>query len=933
MPPFIALDIETTGLDARHDAIIEIGAVRYNSKDTAETWQSLINPQCAIPAHITQLTGITGQMVAQAPPIKAVIQEFADFVGDLPIVGHNISFDLSFLEVHHAFDANPICDTFEVAAVLLPTASRYSLSALVEQLGAYNVQPHRALEDAQATRAVLLKLFEKGLQLSVHLVAEIVQASQHIQWYGSWFFSTLLKELAKAPIAAHKASGELFGVLLDEPAELLVQPLKPNAIMEPLDVEEVCALLQSGGAFDAYLDQFESRSEQIEMLRAITNALSNSQHLMVEAGTGIGKSFAYLVPAALWATRNNSRVVISTNTLNLQDQLMHKDIPDLKKALALDVRAAVLKGRSNYLCPRRLQALRHRRPRDAAELRLLAKVIIWLHEGGNGELAQLNISGPAERDSWIRISAQDETCSMEVCLSRLDGICPYFKARQSALGAHIVVVNHALLLSDVIANNRVLPDYKYLIVDEAHHLEDASTNALSYKATRADVERLFNELGGKTSGVLGGLLQQLRKLLKPSDLAAVEQAVDQAGTLAFRAENGFRTFFSAIDDFMRQERNDGQISDYGQQVRVTPAAHHQPIWGDVETAWEEAAQPLDALLRVLDNILHDLSDLQTPDQEDLEYSIGDLAAISHRLKDLHEHISALIFDLQDNTIYWIELDPRYNNSLSLNFAPLHIGVLMENYLWHTKESVVVTSATLTANNRFDYIRARLNADEADELMLGSPFDYENAALLFLPTDMPEPIDQRNYQRFVERAILQTARATGGRMLALFTSYRQLLETSAVISPLLARDEIQVYEQGSGASTSSLLESFRLSQRAVLLGTRSFWEGVDVPGEALSILMIVKLPFDVPSDPIISARAETFENAFSEYTLPEAILRFRQGFGRLIRTQTDRGVVAILDRRVRSKQYGQYFLQSLPNCHLVESSIEDLPDAAVRWLNL
>jgi len=949
MPPFVALDIETTGLDARRDAIIEIGAVRYNGKDTAETWQSLINPQCAIPAHITQLTGISGQMVAQAPPIKAVIQEFADFVGDLPIVGHNISFDLSFLEVHHAFDVNPICDTFEVAAVMLPTAPRYSLSALVEQLGTYNVQPHRALEDAQATQAVLLKLFEKGLQLPVHLAAEIVQASQHIQWYGSWFFSTLLKELAKAPVASREVSGEPMGVLFDESADLLVQPLKPNAIMEPLDVEEVCALLQSGGAFDVYLDQFESRSEQIEMLRAVADALSNSQHLMVEAGTGIGKSFAYLIPAALWSTSNNSRVVISTNTLNLQDQLMHKDIPDLKKALALDLRTAVLKGRSNYLCPRRLQALRHRRPRDAAELRLLAKVLIWLHEGGNGELAQLNISGPAERDTWIRISAQDETCNMEVCLSRLDGICPYFKARQSALGAHIVVVNHALLLSDVIANNRVLPEYKYLILDEAHHLEDASTNALSYKATRADVERLFNELGGKTNGVLGGLLEQLRKLLKPSDVAAVEQAVDQAGTLAFRAENGFRTFFSAIDNFMRQERNDSPISDYGQQVRVTSAAHHQPIWGDVEIAWEDAAQPLDALLRVLDNILHDLTDLQVPDQEDLEYSIGDLAAITHRLKDLHEHISALVFELQENTIYWIELDPRYNNSLSLNFAPLHIGVLMENYLWNTKNSVVITSATLAHPKKiddksftfcFDYVRERLNAIDADELILGSPFNYKKSVLLFLPTNMPEPIFKPGpknynnvYQKSVIRAILDTARVSRGRMMVLFTSYRQMLATSAIVSPLLARDEIQVYEQGSGASTSSLLESFRVSQRAVLLGTRSFWEGVDVPGEALSILMIVKLPFDVPSDPIIAARAETFENAFSEYTLPEAILRFRQGFGRLIRTQTDRGVVAILDQRITSKEYGELFIKSIPNCHEIKDIIENLPDHVKSWLDL
>jgi DNA polymerase-3 subunit epsilon/ATP-dependent DNA helicase DinG len=367
-------------------------------------------------------------------------------------------------------------------------------------------------------------------------------------------------------------------------------------------------------------------------------------------------------------------------------------------------------------------------------------------------------------------------------------------------------------------------------------------------------------------------------------------------------------------------------------VRIIPAVQHQPAWIEVEIIWDNTSQPLDALFRIIDSVLKDASDLGMGTDEELELASGELSGIIRRMKEMHQQISALVFELDDNVIYWIEQDARYN-SLSLNFAPLHIGVLMENYLWHTKESVVVTSATLTANNNFDYIRSRLNADEADELVLGSPFDYENSALLFLPTDMPEPGDARNYQRFVERAILQTAKATGGRMLALFTSYRQLLETSHVVTPLLAKEKIQVYEQGSGASTSSLLESFRKDERAVLLGTRSFWEGVDLPGEALSVLMIVKLPFDVPSDPVIAARAETFENPFSEYTLPEAILKFRQGFGRLIRTQSDRGVVAILDRRVRSKQYGQYFLRSLPNCHLVESTVEDLPDAAARWLNL
>ena len=932
MFPIVALDIETTGLDKFRDTIIEIGAVKYDGTEIVGRWQALINPQRLIPAPIIQLTGITNEMVQDAPPISAVIQDFADFVGDLPVIGHNVTFDLGFLQIQHPFDNNPVNDTFEIAAVLLPSAPRYSLSALVDSLEVSNLQPHRAQEDAEATLAVFLRLVEKAKKLPLHLLAEIVQASQKLEWDAGWFFSQVLRESSKEVPQARKAKQQDYGVLFADPSELLAQPLKPNPTLVPLDVEETTAVLSPGGPFSKYLKNFESRNEQLEMLQAVTSALSNSQHLMVEAGTGIGKSYAYLVPAAFWSMRNNTRVVISTNTLNLQDQLIHKDIPDLKAALGIDLRAGVLKGRINYLCPRRLEALRHRKPRDVNELRLMAKILVWLEEGGSGLLSEINLTGPVEKEVWNRLSAQDEACTADVCLNRMGGVCPYFRARQTALSSHIIIVNHALLLSDVVANNRVLPDYKYLIVDEAHHLEDASTGALSYRVTRVDIERLFNELGGSSSGTLGQLLVALTNKLKPAEYSAVSKVIEKATDLAYRIETKFRTFFQSVEEFLLQERNGGEIGDYGQQVRVVPATHHQPIWDDILISWDEVSQPLEDLQRSLGGLISGLSDEEAAGTESVEDLLGDLLSIVRRIQEMDTNINAMVNELDSNTIYWIEMDAKYNR-LSLNFAPLEIGPLMENYLWHTKESVVITSATLTANNNFDYIRARLNADEADDLILGSPFDYENSAMLFLPTDMPEPGDYRNYQRSVERAILRTARETGGRMLALFTSYRQLKATSHIVSPLLAKDDIQVFEQGEGASTSSLLDSFRTTDRAVLLGTRSFWEGVDVPGEALSILMIIKLPFDVPSDPVIAARAETFENAFSEYTLPEAILRFRQGFGRLIRTQSDRGVVAILDRRVLSKQYGKLFLQSLPACHQVISSIEDLPDDAARWLDI
>jgi DNA polymerase-3 subunit epsilon/ATP-dependent DNA helicase DinG len=309
-----------------------------------------------------------------------------------------------------------------------------------------------------------------------------------------------------------------------------------------------------------------------------------------------------------------------------------------------------------------------------------------------------------------------------------------------------------------------------------------------------------------------------------------------------------------------------------------------------------------------------------------------LSNLYRRLSEVHNHTNGLVFEPNSETIYWVEIDSKSRN-LSLYAAPLHIGSLMQKHLWYEKESVILTSATLTAADEFDYIRNRLYADDAYELALGSPFDFETATLIYIANDVPEPSDRQGHQRALEQGILQLALSTGGRMLVLFTSYDQLKRISKAISTPLAREDIRVYEQGEGASANTLLESFRTDERSVLLGTRAFWEGVDVPGEALSVLVIAKLPFDVPSDPIVAARAETFEDPFFQYNLPEAILRFRQGFGRLIRTQYDRGIVVVLDKRVLSKQYGRLFIESLPKCTVQVGPLSSIPNAASRWLNL
>src|SRR5215207_7610523 len=707
----------------------------------------------------------------------------------------------------------------------------------------------------------------------------------------------------------------------------LMNPENPVA----LDVDEIASVLEYGGPFSQYFQSFEQRPEQVDMLRAVSNALSYGSHLMVEAGTGVGKSFAYLVPAALFAKQNNTRVVVSTNTINLQDQLIQRDLPNLSQALNLDFRFSVLKGRSNYLCPRRLENLRHFGPRNADEMRVLAKVMVWQLNNQSGDRSELNLTGPTEREVWVRLSAEDDACTTETCIKRTGGACPFHRAKTMSQAAHVLVVNHALLLSDVATGSKVLPEYSHLIIDEGHHLESATTNALSFKLNQFDMERMMKEIGGTNTGVLGRLLGEMKDALRPSDFGLLQKSVSRATDMTFRIEQMNRQFYTILGEFAKLQREGQPQSNYSWQARVLPATRTLPGWDEVEIAWDTIDETLSLLIASLAEIYKAAADLYADGHENLQDVMADMSNVARRLTEAEANINGMIGKPIPGMVYWIEVQPN-GNRLSLNAAPLSVGPLVEKYLWHEKRCLILTSATLTTHGEFQYLRNTLGADEADEMQLGSPYDYESAALLFIANDIPEP-NAHGYQQALDRAIVATAKATGGRMLVLFTSYAALKKTAQAITGPLAREEIYVYEQGDGASPNALLESFKATERAVLLGTRSFWEGVDVPGDSLSVVVLTKLPFDVPTDPLIAARSEIYEDSFYQYYLPEAILKFRQGFGRLIRTASDRGVVAILDRRVLTKQYGRLFLESLPPCTARQGPVTNLAREAGKWLGM
>jgi Rad3-related DNA helicase len=531
----------------------------------------------------------------------------------------------------------------------------------------------------------------------------------------------------------------------------------------------------------------------------------------------------------------------------------------------------------------------------------------------------------------VRVSAEDDTCTTETCIKRTGGACPFHRAKTMSQSAHVLVVNHALLLSDVATGSKVLPEYSHLIIDEGHHLETATTNALSFKLNQFDLERMMKEVGSSSAGVLGRLLTETQEALRPSDFGLLQQKVSRATDMAFRIEQMNREFYNIVGEFARLQREGQAQSNYSWQMRVLPATRTLPGWDEVEIAWDTTGETFRMLMISLAEIYKGAAELYAEGHDHLEDVMGDISNLARRLTEAETNITGMISKPNPGMVYWIEVQPN-GNRLALNAAPLSVGPLVEKYLWHEKRSVILTSATLTAHGEFQYLRNTLGADEADEMQLGSPYDYENAALLYIANDIPEP-NANGYQQQLDRAILATAKATGGRMLVLFTSYAALKKTAQSITGPLAREDIYVYEQGDGASPNALLESFKATDRAVLLGTRSFWEGVDVPGDSLSIVVLTKLPFDVPTDPLIAARSEMYEDSFQEYYLPEAILKFRQGFGRLIRTASDRGVVAILDRRVLTKQYGRLFLESLPPCTARQGPATNLAREAGKWLGV
>jgi predicted DnaQ family exonuclease/DinG family helicase len=940
-PCYVALDLEMTGTDPERDGIIEIGAVKFGAEEPIDRFATLVNPGRSLPRRIEALTGIKASELTEAPPFEQVADALVRFVGDAPVVGQRLARDLAFLERQGLVPEGPVFDVAELAELLIPGLPDYGLLSLTRHFDIPFPVRHRALADAEATMAVFCRLRDLTAGVEPAVLDEIVRLTAETSWPARYFFREVAARVGRV---AGQHRTDMDGVPLDvtrrggDTGPALVANDHPRLV----GAEEVAAVFECALAEADRFGAFERRPEQVAMAGAVAEALSDGGRLIVEAGTGTGKSLAYLVPAACYALRNNARVLVTTNTINLQEQIIGKDVAELRRLLdagapadvrarTADLRVSQLKGRRNYVCLQRLAAMRRAGAQTDAEARFLTRLLLWLQVSDTGDRSELSLR-PEEEPLWNRVCAQDTTCFAGPSYYVRNGECRLLQARKRAEASHIVVANHALLLSDLAAGGRALPPYDHLIVDEAHNLEDEATNQFGFQAGQGHFAEHLDRLALHGAGREGGLAATVHDALRmvPADSPA-SHIHTLADTLAAKVEHAralIPEVFARVHTFVA---NHGEGNgEYDNRLLLTAAKRAQPEWAQVELAWENMRL---ALLQVEDALVRlkvGLADAGSADILDYDGLVSAVAAAAQDGLRLRQGVDAIIERHESDRIAWITTN-RLTGAVSFSSAPLNVGEVLEDYLFGRKASVVLTSATLSTGGSFQYVKERLGLTDADELMLGSPFDYKRAALVLLPTDIPEP-NRPDYQRAVEEAVVDLCTATKGRALVLFTSHSALRATHAGVRRRLERAGVRVLGQGIDGTPKELLGALRAHPQTVLLGTSSFWEGVDVVGEALSLLVIAKLPFSVPTDPVFSARAALFDEPFMEYALPQAVLRFKQGFGRLIRHRSDRGVMVVLDRRLRSKNYGRLFLESLPACSVSQAALKDLPSLAARWLD-
>lgn len=922
---YCVVDLETTGFSPGRDSIIEVAALKARGDEVTGRFSSLVDPGVPIPASITALTGIDDEMVAGSPSIEQLFDELSAFIGDSTLVAYS-RLEEGFLGYLYELLGpgrlpNRYLDVMDLAVMLMPSLNGHRQVQLASIWDIPCGREHRAADDVET----LFRVFSILRNALYHAPLPVLKALlDHSPSYAG-ALSVLLAEVVAARAGGRRVEAlDLRQAVTRDRFWQDIPPLEAGPEHPVVRAGEVREIFSADGSLARQFKNYEERDEQLEMAEAVRRAFEERELVMVEAGTGTGKSLAYLAPAVLWSRASGLPVVVSTRTLNLQDQLYTKDLPTLEEALGDgSFRYSVLKGYSNYICLRKLQALASgRRKLGEKQMGILGMLLNWVGENETGDISLLNVS--YLRGLEEHVMANHRECPGARCRFARDGSCFYRRALHRARRSHIVVVNHSLLLSGVNV------PFKCAIIDEAHTLEDVATDQytleISFKEARRFLDSLYSPVDG--AGFLADMSSSLSRHVDGDPMDRLEFEIDEVKEAVEICLEDLESAFLALCDF---HSGAGEMPE---EIRFGQGERESIEYSRLEGRSAE----LEASLEKLDARLRRVLDLVRGVEEggvELEYLQSDLEGKAARAAELESGLDLFFSDEQDGRVRWATVGPTERvEQQSMKATPVHVGEILAEQLFGELESALLTSATLTVNGSFDFFASRIGLDLLDGrapggVVLDSSFDYRRQMQVLILHDMPEPTSPEYEPRLAE-VISEAIEAAGGGALVLFTNRSLMFRTYELAADGLRRKGLPVLCQRTGHSRRRLTEEFVEDPASSLFGTASFWEGVDARGTTLKLVIVTRIPFESPGKPVFAARSELIRQQggsdFMHLSLPLAALKLKQGVGRLIRTRTDRGQVLLLDSRISSMRYGQVLLRSLPGGIRRKVSLDEMTRA-------
>lgn len=905
----VVLDTETTGLSHRENELIEIAAARLRGREIVDRFDTFVKPSGLIPAEITELTSITNADVAHAPSAEGAVAALAEFVGGAPVIAHNAAFDRGFIEaVSGGSEVSDIwIDSLALSRIALPRLSSHKLASMAELFGCASVS-HRANADVEALCGVWRILLCGLDDLPLGLMRRLADMHPDVPWSYRPIFSFLAGSHPEAVfslvsarhdiLAADSSSAAGFGARID--ADELPGLNMPSR-------EEVEACFEPDGLVNRMYPGYEPRVEQMQMAAEVRDALATSSHRVIEAGTGVGKSIAYLVPFAQAAKRNNITVGIATKSNNLADQLMYHELPRLAREIEGGLTYCALKGYDHYPCLRKLERLARasevHTTRDPADtLTAIAVIYAYACQSPAGDLDGLGIR-------WRSVRKADLTTSSRECARRLCSFypdkCMVHGSRRRAARADVVVTNHSLLFRNVAADGKILPPIRHWVVDEAHSIEGEARRQWAVTVSADESRSIFERLGGARTGSLGRITRDLAA----SDAATLFMGLTAKATSSTqRASLAMADLFDAVRDLARSARSDSGYDTanmwIGREVRES-------------AAWGVFAEVANTAIDALDEASKNLASLVETVAEEKPELVADVADGQRRLKELNDGLKLVVEGTNDRYVYSCQVNRRIKaGGESLSAERLDIGeALAENWLpeMHT---AIFASATMTVSGSFDHFTHavgldRLGRESFQTLHLDSSYDFERNMAVVVAGDIPDPRNRAAYLDALENLLVDVHMAMGGSTLTLFTNRRDMEELFDRVSPRLSKEGLALDCQKKNTSAKILRDRFLSDETSSLFALKAFWEGFDAAGDTLRCVVIPKLPFSSPTDPLSCERGVREDRAWARYSLPEAVLEVKQAAGRLIRTSTDAGVLVLADSRLVTKGYGKKFLSSLP----------------------